>query len=209
MLIRRASSFGIPATANPVQNPTRVGYKSLEECKRGTTSSGVRYMPGGRSSPLCLWRESTRRRRGRASRQRRPRDVATACDGCCGNRAETSISTMTSSPSQSKPRSGPPDAKANRCQGYSDTLTRLRLSSSGPDCQAAVALRTATTPESAAHPRVRRRSRPARQAQAISSPCQRGDRGQATLVWAAWVVSGDSMTDRDGRPTASASVDAT
>jgi hypothetical protein len=45
MLYPSGFQFGIPGYRNPVQNPYEIVYKSLEECKRRTTSSAVRYRP--------------------------------------------------------------------------------------------------------------------------------------------------------------------
>jgi len=45
MLYPSGFQFGIPGYRNPVQNPYEIVYKSLEECKRRTTSSAARYRP--------------------------------------------------------------------------------------------------------------------------------------------------------------------
>ena len=45
MLYPSGFQFGIPGYRNPVQNPYEIVYKSLEECKRRTTSTAVRYRP--------------------------------------------------------------------------------------------------------------------------------------------------------------------
>jgi hypothetical protein len=45
MLYPSGFQFGIPGYRNPVQNPYEIVYKSLEECKRRTKSSAVRYRP--------------------------------------------------------------------------------------------------------------------------------------------------------------------
>ena len=45
MLYPSGFQFGIPGYRNPVQNPYEIVYKSLEECKRRTTSSALRYRP--------------------------------------------------------------------------------------------------------------------------------------------------------------------
>ena len=45
MLYPSGFQFGIPGYRNPVQNPYEIVYKSLEECKRRTKSSAMRYRP--------------------------------------------------------------------------------------------------------------------------------------------------------------------
>ena len=45
MLYPSGFQFGIPGYRNPVQNPYEIVYKSLEECKRRTKSSALRYRP--------------------------------------------------------------------------------------------------------------------------------------------------------------------
>jgi hypothetical protein len=45
MLYPSGFQFGIPGYRNPVQNPYEIVNKSLEECKRRTTSTAVRYRP--------------------------------------------------------------------------------------------------------------------------------------------------------------------
>ena len=45
MLYPSGFQFGIPGYRNPVPNPYEIVYKSLEECKRRTASTAVRYRP--------------------------------------------------------------------------------------------------------------------------------------------------------------------
>ena len=45
MLYPSGFQFGIPGYRNPVQNPYEIVYLSLEECKRRTANTAVRYRP--------------------------------------------------------------------------------------------------------------------------------------------------------------------